>query len=423
MKSSHARVRIGESVEGSVIRPCCNKGSRCLLPFPQPIHRKIAHYLSPQKVYTTEDMRVLLASYPIDYLCVELLASEAHSSELSLLLNCETSLLKEVIICQADYQKCSPTVNALLRMSHLECLSLQVSMIAASLAPQFVERCCSSTNKRHFFDLDFTGTTPDQARPLIERLVTSDRNLVYLDLRPIEGWRDSDNMYLRCLTLPHVQLAHLRCFSVEFGEEGAELFARALEQNCSLRGVVLGAGPINDRGICRIGQALSKNATLKSLRLLNVGMNPATAAEFVKGLMSNQTLEQVTLKDEDIGEAGASALARLLRLSQKIRTLSLHYCDLGKKGPTYLVDAVERNRSLVELELVYCGISKFDVERLVSMCGNTLHRLRTDDSSISLPLSSKPNLITQCRASFKENFRRHLKWVEDTRQEQDKKSL
>ena len=389
-------------------RPVRRKSVRRLKSLPTALCQAIAHYLLPINVYTANDLSDYLDAFPIEYLSIEIYGVEEEIPKYCRVLEAHPSKLKEVVLRQADYTTWRDLVKVLLQLSNLQCVSLSLSGLKGPRVFDLVAQCCSSTSGYHYLDLDFNGTPPEVTSQLIEKLIKTDKNLLYLDLRAISGWSDQQNGFLRSLTFPNVSLSYLRFLEIDFGLYGVELVSQALAANCSLKCIHLGSGPIGDKGIFLLGDGLSKNSVLKRMHFEGVGISPVGAVYFARQLMNNQTLEYLTLKDEELGEEGGLAFANLLKVNHSIRELVLDYCALGERGCHHVVNALEYNQSLEVLRMAWCGINRKDQARLLSL-RRKWYQLTTDDTHLDVKRLLRRNpVLVQHRTTFKNNYREHL---------------
>ena len=378
---------------------------------PLQLQRKIAYYLSHQKVYAAEELDILVDSYPLEYLCVELHLPKEAQEHVAWTISRAPELLEEVVVPQLDYNENALLVKELLKLSRMECLSLQLFNVDASRGRELVEQLCSTNHNFHFLDLDFSGMSAEFSSILIHDLVRGDKSLTYLDLRSIPGWKDVHKKCLCALAPNTSKLSHFKLVGVELREIGIQLLVDALAGGSSLHSVVVGDGPIGDDAVILIGEAIARNKLLQRFRGYGLGMTPEGAAKFATLLAQSKSLAHLTLGDEDVGVKGAKAFAKLLETSCSIRTLSLNYCNLGEAGCHWITNAAEKSNSLEELELMYNDISDSDATCLLGMGSKPWWCITLDETRVIKPFTPRRPILAQKREAFKNNFREYLSCI------------
>lgn len=379
---------------------------------PLTLSRAVSHYLAPINVYTAQELRTYLEFFPIEYLSIEIYGAE-EIPKYCALLESQPASLKEVVLRQPNYTAWKDLIKVLLQLKNLECLSLRLSGLKGQLGVDLVAQCCASPGGYHYLDLDFEGSDPALTSRLIEQLLNGDKNLLYLDLRAVQGWSDEQNSFLRSIVSPNVSLSYLRFLEIDFGLYGVKLLSQALAANCPLECVHVGSGPIGDKGIMMLGDGLAKNSVLKRLLFEGARISPVGGVYFARSLMKNQTLEYLTLKDEELGEEGGVAFGELLKVNRSLRELVLDYSSFGEEGCHHLVNALQYNPSLEVLRMAWCGINKKDEARLISL-PREWHELTTSDTRLSFQrLTHRNPVLVQHRSTFKTNYRERVLYYGD----------
>jgi Ran GTPase-activating protein (RanGAP) involved in mRNA processing and transport len=142
--------------------------------------------------------------------------------------------------------------------------------------------------------------------------------------------------------------------------EGAILLADALNNNSTLKELILYNNRIGDKGVRALALELSiNNSTLKTL---NLGFNDITddgAQHLAQMLKTNRTLTHLWLQQNHIGDRGIQLLAGVLaRQNWSLQFLNLFSNKFSSDlSVTALIDMLQLNQSLQKLDIDDCNLT------------------------------------------------------------------
>ncbi len=142
--------------------------------------------------------------------------------------------------------------------------------------------------------------------------------------------------------------------------EGVILLADALNNNLTIKELILYNNRIGDKGIRALALELSiNNSTLKKL---NLGFNDITddgAQHLAQMLKTNRTLTHLSLQQNHIGDRGTQLLAGVLaRHNWSLELLTLFSNKfLSDLSVTALSDMLRLNQSLQKLDIDDCNLT------------------------------------------------------------------
>jgi Ran GTPase-activating protein (RanGAP) involved in mRNA processing and transport len=107
------------------------------------------------------------------------------------------------------------------------------------------------------------------------------------------------------------------------GPEGCSQIVKALENNRTVKSLMLGTDGIGDQGAKELAQLVATNDSLEVLYLGCNGITDEGVRSLSHGLASNSTIQGLWLKRNPIGPAGCRHVASLLKTNRSIRVLDL----------------------------------------------------------------------------------------------------
>ncbi|NXO06608.1 NLRC3 protein, partial [Oriolus oriolus] len=135
------------------------------------------------------------------------------------------------------------------------------------------------------------------------------------------------------------------------GAQGARKIAEALQQNRSLRELILSSNSVGDHGSIALAEALRVNHSLQSLDLQSNSISSAGVTALTAALCSNKGLLSLNLRENSISKEGGPAIARALRSNSTLRKLDLAANLLHDEGGKAIAVAIAENRALTSLHL------------------------------------------------------------------------
>ena len=178
--------------------------------------------------------------------------------------------------------------------------------------------------------------------------------------------------------------------SCGISDVGAELLAKFLSTNTSLRKLDISHNNIGDNGISHIAAALHLNTVIEELPVVSCGISAVGAELLARSLSTNTSLRKLDISHNDIGDngithiaaalqkntmkififvscgisdVGAESLAKFLSITTSLRKLDISHNDIGDNGITHIAAALQKN-TMKTFTLVSCGISEFGAESL-----------------------------------------------------------
>eukprot|EP00924_Labyrinthula_sp_SR-Ha-C_P004318 snap_masked-scaffold_3-processed-gene-20.26-mRNA-1 protein AED:0.40 eAED:0.41 QI:0/-1/0/1/-1/1/1/0/1072 len=140
------------------------------------------------------------------------------------------------------------------------------------------------------------------------------------------------------------------------GDEGAQLLAKSLSGNKSLRKLNLRRNQVSDAGIIALADALP-NTSLFSLLLSDNRIGPRGTEKLCTVLEKNSCLSILRLSQNRVMSAGAKFIAKMICFNRSLLELDVNACILGEEGVMQVFDALrgtlpnefdtEENKALV----------------------------------------------------------------------------
>jgi hypothetical protein len=170
----------------------------------------------------------------------------------------------------------------------------------------------------------------------------------------------------------HQAIINKRCTILDLSSneitfEGASLLANALNNNLTLKELILYNNRIGDKGVRALALELSiNNSTLKKL---NLGFNDITddgAKHLAQMLKTNRTLTHLYLQQNQIGDRGIQLLAGVLaRQNWSLQVLVLFSNKfVSDSSVTALIDMLRLNQSLQTFDIDDCNLTDIAEKKL-----------------------------------------------------------
>jgi Ran GTPase-activating protein (RanGAP) involved in mRNA processing and transport len=143
------------------------------------------------------------------------------------------------------------------------------------------------------------------------------------------------------------------------GDGGAEVLARELKGNTTLRKLELHGNGISAAGAAAIAHALKNNSTLTVLSLAenSIGKGTLGIAAIAEALKMNTCLTTLVLSSNKINDDSATLLFESLESNTRLKVLGLYDNNIGPDGADFVASALRVNKSLSTLALGNNNIS------------------------------------------------------------------
>ena len=159
--------------------------------------------------------------------------------------------------------------------------------------------------------------------------------------------------------------------------EGAKVIAARVTANLPgrLSRIDLGDNMIGDEGAIAICAALENNESVKRLVLKGNQLTDDGVKGIVDALMNNRHLRDLDLHDNEITPKGAEHLRRLVQRTHHLETLLVGSNQLGDEGVKHICKGIRKNHrgKLQRLGLSANGISNEGAERLWLLLDKRCH--------------------------------------------------
>lgn len=125
-----------------------------------------------------------------------------------------------------------------------------------------------------------------------------------------------------------------------------------------------------------ISCALQFNTTLRILSI-DIRLDGSSALALANALQENQTLRALVIMRGNLGDEGAEWMAAALQHNSSLWVLALQNCRIGAQGASSLANSLQTNKSLLMLDLEGNQIGVTGIQALAESLEtqNTLHTL------------------------------------------------
>ena len=175
----------------------------------------------------------------------------------------------------------------------------------------------------------------------------------YIDKASLEdrSFGDVEAQVLAKALKANTSLKEIRLYSNQIGDEGAKALAEAIRHSASLKEIRLGANQIGDVGATALAEALNVNKSLTTIVLEDNQIGPVGAKALAEALKVNTVLTTTNLYANNIGDDGAAALAQALKVNNSLTFINLESNEIGPAGAKDLAEALKTNTSLTTITL------------------------------------------------------------------------
>jgi Ran GTPase-activating protein (RanGAP) involved in mRNA processing and transport len=163
------------------------------------------------------------------------------------------------------------------------------------------------------------------------------------------------------------QCNQLRLNRNKISSVGVSIIAKILNENTTLKTLVLSYNDLGDMSVHCLAKSLSLNhSSLDQLYLDSTGITDEGARYLAEMLKSNSTLKSVFLDKNNIGDRGIELLANaLIHHNSTLIHINLDENKLvSDESVDILVQMLQQNRSLSYLHMFKCNLSKKGKDRL-----------------------------------------------------------
>jgi NLR family CARD domain-containing protein 3 len=163
----------------------------------------------------------------------------------------------------------------------------------------------------------------------------------------------------------------------------AELVAKELTENATIKTLLLNKNYICNRGADHLASALVKNRTLTTIGLNENQIYDDGCKAIAGALLQNNVLTHLFLNGNKIGPAGAIFLAQTLQRNDSLQQLGLGRNKLGDDGTVAITVALQSNTSLRRLEMDgnnITDIGALAVLKLLREYNGTMKSLNLEDN-------------------------------------------
>jgi hypothetical protein len=150
--------------------------------------------------------------------------------------------------------------------------------------------------------------------------------------------------FLKSNRLNYIDISHNN-----LGYEGTKIFAKALEQNTSVKSINLEYNNITEAGAIFIATLLKTNKHILSANIAANNIGDVGAIFIANALANNTTLVSVNLSSNNIGNKGSESLADTLTVNRSLASIEIKSNNINMHGINFLVQSLKHNITLIDL--------------------------------------------------------------------------
>ncbi|MDF3048355.1 MAG: leucine-rich repeat-containing protein 34 [Candidatus Midichloriaceae bacterium] len=141
-----------------------------------------------------------------------------------------------------------------------------------------------------------------------------------------------------------------------FGEN-VQWLAEILNNNSSLKKLVLERGEIESHMLRDIGLAVNLSTSITTLEIAGLELGDEGAEMLVQALIENKSLINLKLNSNKIYCKGAEAIAKLLKQNTTLEVLDINHNSMGDNGIKAIAESLKQNTSLKSVSF---GNNRYD---------------------------------------------------------------
>ena len=220
-----------------------------------------------------------------------------------------------------------------------------ISQLLLSYGSNIAEALESNKAIKH---LNLSNTHLDQYQiDTIAEDLKFNNNIIYLILKN-SGLKAGNTNHLWEF-LKSSWLNHIDISNNNLGYEGTKIFAKALEQNTSVKSINLSQNNIAEAGAIFIATLLQGNKHIVSIKLASNNIGDVGAIFIANALGHNTSIAAIDFASNNIGNKGVECLAETLTVNNSIALIELRFNNINVQGLNFLVQSLKTNISLISL--------------------------------------------------------------------------